>query len=83
MTDWVETERRQRIEQGEAKYGKWTPENFRLTGRSGVNEAIPELLDSISYLEMAYALGEISAGEFKYYEAILTDLAERLKRRIA
>ena len=81
MTDWVETERRKRIEDGESKYGKWTPENFRLTGRSGVNECLDELLDSISYLEMAYALGEISVSEFCYYELILTDLAERLKRR--
>ena len=83
MNDWVETERNKRIEEGEAKYGKWTAENFRLTNRSGVNEAIPELLDSISYLEMAYSMGEISAGELQYYQMILTDLANRLKRRIA
>ena len=81
MTDWVETERKERIKQGEAKYGEWSVENFRLTGRSGVNEAIPELLDSISYLEMGYQLGEISAGEFQYYQMILTELAHRLDRR--
>lgn len=82
MTDWVEAERRKRIEEGEAKYGQWTAENFRLTGRSGVNETLYELLDAISYLEMSYSLGEISAGEFWYYQMILTDIADRLKRRV-
>jgi len=81
MTDWVETECRKRIEDGEAKYGPWTAENFRLTNRNGVNEAIPELLDCINYLEMSYQRHEISISEFKYYEVILTDICERLKRR--
>ena len=82
MNDWVEQARLKRISEGEAKYGAWTSENFRSTGRSGINEAIPECLDMISYLEMAYMMKENSAGEFKYYEAILTDICERLKRRI-
>ena len=82
MNDWVEQARLKRISEGEAKYGPWTAENFRLTGKSGVNEAIPECLDMISYLEMAYMMKEISAGEFQYYQAILTELADRLKRRV-
>jgi hypothetical protein len=81
MTDWIEAERLKRIAEGEAKYGAWTTENFRLTGRSGINESIPELLDAISYLEMGYALGEISVSEFCYYQWILTDIANRLDRR--
>ena len=82
MTDWVETERKKRAAEAEPKYGPPTAQNLRLTGRTGINEAIPELLDAINYCEWAYGLGEISAGEFQYYQMILTDLAERLKRRI-
>lgn len=81
MTDWIEAERLQRIAEGEAKYGPWTAENFRLTGRGGVNEAIPELLDSLSYLEMGYQLGEMTAAELNYDRWILTNMLERLDRK--
>jgi hypothetical protein len=82
LTDSVEVKRKERIRQGETKYGPWTPKNFKASGRTGIGEAIPEILDAISYLEMSYQLAEISIYEFKYYEAILTDICERLKRRV-
>lgn len=82
MTDWVETERRKRIEEGEAKYGPFTYGNFRATGRTGLGEALPEALDIINYYEIAYLGGEISAGEYQYHKAIQEGEAEWIKRRV-
>ena len=79
--DWVFKERKERIKAGEAKYGPWSATAFKLTRRTGLNEATEELLDAINYLEMSLLVDEISRKEFLHYETILTEIAERLRSK--
>ena len=60
--DWITKLRKQRIADAESKYGPWTAENFRKTKRSGIKETIPEGVDIINYIEMAWLMDEISEG---------------------
>ncbi len=60
--DWIENYRKERIEKGIAKYGKWDPKSFKALKRDSLQEAIDEGIDLINYLEMAYMEGKISKG---------------------
>jgi hypothetical protein len=78
LKGWIEKKRQERIARGDAKKGPWTAENFLATGRSGLGELIPELIDSINYAEMAWKIGEISEGFYLWLKSTFVDLILRI-----
>jgi len=63
MKTWIDLLRRQRIKIGEAKYGKWHPDNFK--DRDPIQEGIDELIDYLNYSNMAWRCRCISRRQYE------------------
>jgi hypothetical protein len=57
MDNLIDMLKKERMVKGEAKYGRFDPNN---DPRNFINECIDELLDSLNYLEMASQKGQLT-----------------------
>jgi len=75
----IEKIRKERVLEGVLKYGPWTAEAFLASGRDPIQEGILELIDFLSYMEMANMAGIVSEGNKNWWFIEIKDLIRRVK----